>query len=151
MCYYGVTSIKEGEKMSEKAELKDRLRKALELREKKAVDLSKDLKIPKSAISQYLSGYRTIKDSKRLYIIAEYLDVSEAWLMGFDVPMERHLARIEEQPVEEANKLADWYLDLEFKDDDLQAVVEVFKQLDGSGKEQLKAYANFLLTMKEGK
>lgn len=74
--------------MNEKADLKDRLRTALEIREKKAVDLVRDLKIPKSAVSQYLSGYRTIKDSKRLYIIAEYLNVSEAWLMGFDVPME---------------------------------------------------------------
>lgn len=75
--------------MSKQAEMKDRLRLALDLSNKKAVDLARDLKIPKSAISQYLSGYRTIKDSKRLYIIAEYLDVSEAWLMGFDVPMER--------------------------------------------------------------
>lgn len=75
--------------MSRIAELKDRLREALDIREKKAVDLSRDLKIPKSAISQYLSGARTIKDSRRGYIIAEYLDVDEAWLMGFDVPMER--------------------------------------------------------------
>ena len=89
MCYYDITSIKEGEKMSRIAEMKDRLREALELREKKAVDLARDLQIPKSAISQYLSGTRTIKDSARTYIIAEYLDVDEAWLMGFDVPMER--------------------------------------------------------------
>ena len=75
--------------MNEKAELKDRFQKALDIREKKPVDLSRDLKIPKSAISQYLSGTRTIKDSQRLYAIAKYLDVSEAWLMGFDVPMER--------------------------------------------------------------
>ena len=75
--------------MSIRVDMKDRLRAALEIREKKAVDLSRDLKIPKSAISQYLSGHRIIKDSKRLFVIAEYLDVSEAWLMGFDVPMER--------------------------------------------------------------
>lgn len=75
--------------MNEKAELKDRLQMALDIREKKPVDLARDLKIPKSALSQYLSGNRTIKDSRRLYAIAKYLDVSEAWLMGFDVPMER--------------------------------------------------------------
>lgn len=75
--------------MSEKVAMKDRLQQALSLREKKPVDLAKDLNIPKSAISQYLSGNRTIKDSRRLYAIAKYLDVSEAWLMGFDVPMER--------------------------------------------------------------
>ena len=75
--------------MGKQAEMKDRLRYALDLHEKKAVDLARDLKIPKSAISQYLSGNRTIKDSKRLSIIAEYLNVSEAWLMGYDVQMER--------------------------------------------------------------
>lgn len=75
--------------MNGMAELKDRLREALELRNKKAADLAKDLDIPKSAISQYLSGNRTIGDSVRLYAIAKYLDVAEAWLMGFDVPMAR--------------------------------------------------------------
>ena len=134
--------------MSKKAELNNRLREALDLREKKAVDLARDLKIPKSAISQYLSGYRTIRDSKRLYIIAEYLDVSEAWLMGFDVPMERHLANIEEKPMEEANKLADWYLGLEFKEDesvDFLTMIDEYKQLDESKQAQVREYVHFLL------
>ena len=81
--------------MNGKAELKDRLQKAIDIREKKAVDLARDLDIPKSAISQYLSGNRTIKDSKRIYSIAKYLDVSEAWLMGYDVPMERPMEQKE--------------------------------------------------------
>lgn len=135
-------------KVSKQAELKDRLRMALELREKKAADLARDLKIPKSALSQYLSGYRTIKDSKRLYVIAEYLDVSEAWLMGFDVPMERHLARIEENPVGEANKLADWYLGLEFKENEdvgFLTMIDEYKQLDASKQEQVREYVHFLL------
>jgi len=92
--------------MNEKAEMKDRLQKALDLREKKAVDLARDLKIPKSAISQYLSGNRTIKDSQRVYAIAKYLDVSEAWLMGFDVPMERPMEQKEnDELVELVDKL----------------------------------------------
>ena len=92
--------------MNEKAEMKDRLQKALDLREKKAVDLARDLKIPKSAISQYLSGNRTIKDSQRVYAIAKYLDVSEAWLMGFDVAMERPMEQKEnDELVELVDKL----------------------------------------------
>ncbi len=76
--------------MSEKkAELKDRLQHALNIREKKSVDLVKDLKIPKSAVSQYLSGKSQNMDSERLYSICKYLDVSEPWMLGFDVPMER--------------------------------------------------------------
>ena len=70
-------------------ELKARFQKALELSGKKAVDLSKDLKIPKSAISQYLSGKSKNMPSARLYAICKYLNVSEAWMMGYDVPMER--------------------------------------------------------------
>lgn len=70
-------------------EMKNRLQQALSLREKKPVDLAKDLNIPKSAVSQYLSGKSKNMPSKRLYAIAKYLDVSEAWLMGFDVPMAR--------------------------------------------------------------
>ena len=75
--------------MDTKDELKDRLKIALDIREKKLVDLANALNIPKSSMSMYLSGARIIKDSKRLYAIAKYLDVSEAWLMGYDVPMER--------------------------------------------------------------
>lgn len=133
--------------MSKQAELKDRLKYALDLREKKAVDLEKNLKIPRSAVSQYLSGNRTIKDSKRLYMIAEYLDVSEAWLMGFDVPMERHLARIEEKPVETANKLADWYINLEMKetDSEVQVLLEGFSKLNEQKQAQVLEYVHFLL------
>ena len=71
------------------AELKDRLQEALNIREKKAADLASNLDIPKSAVSQYLSGKSKNMDSVRMYRICSYLDVSEAWMMGFDVPMER--------------------------------------------------------------
>ncbi len=73
-----------------KAELKDRLKEALEIREKKAVDLVRDLKIPKSAVSQYMSGKSQNMDSERLYLICKYLNVSEPWMMGYEVPMERN-------------------------------------------------------------
>lgn len=72
-----------------KCSLKSRLYEAMYIRGKKAVDLTRDLKIPKSAISQYLSGKSQNMDSERLYAIAVYLDVSEPWLLGYDVPMER--------------------------------------------------------------
>lgn len=108
--------------MNKKVELKDRLRMVLDLREKKAADLARDLKIPKSAISQYLSGNRTIKDSKRLYIIAEYLDVSEAWLMGFDVPMERTIQK-------KADTISDAVLRMK-TDPEFLSLVETLNTLD---------------------
>ena len=72
-----------------KCSLKDRLYEAMAIRGKKAVDLTRDLEIPKSAISQYLSGKSQKMDSARLYSIAQYLDVDEPWLLGYDVPMKK--------------------------------------------------------------
>lgn len=73
--------------------LKDRLKEALEIRGKKAADLSKDLDIPKSAISQYLSGKSQNMDSERMYSICRYLNVNEAWMLGFNVPMDREIKK----------------------------------------------------------
>lgn len=71
-----------------KAELKDRLKYAMELKGVLAVDLCKKADIPKSAMSYYLSG-RSVPKSDRIYLLAKLLDVSEAWLLGYDVSMER--------------------------------------------------------------
>ena len=71
------------------AELKDRLQIALDMADKKPSDLVKDLEIPKSAISQYLSGNSKNMASDRMYAICKYLNVSEAWMMGYNVPKER--------------------------------------------------------------
>lgn len=66
----------------------DRIKKALEIRGMKQSDLRRITKIPKSSMSQYMSGdYEPKQD--RIYLIARALNVSEAWLMGFNVPMER--------------------------------------------------------------
>lgn len=66
----------------------NRIREALSIRKMKQVDLCRITKIPKSAMSQYLSGAFEPKQD-RIYMMAQALDVSEAWLMGLDVPMER--------------------------------------------------------------
>ena len=65
----------------------ERLRKALSIRNMRQADLCEKTKIPKSAISHYLSGSFVPKQD-RAYIIAQALNVNPAWLMGFDAPME---------------------------------------------------------------
>lgn len=72
----------------ERAELKDRLREAMERRGMRAVDLVESTGIPKGTISYYLSG-KTEPKADRLYILGQVLNVSEAWLLGYDVPMGR--------------------------------------------------------------
>lgn len=66
-----------------------RLNRALNLRGVKQSELSQRAKVPKSAVSQYLSGKFEPKQD-RIELFANILDVSEAWLMGYDVPMERN-------------------------------------------------------------
>ena len=65
-----------------------RIKKALKIKGMKQSELCKLANIPKSSLSQYLSGDFEPKQD-RIYLIAKALNVSEAWLMGFDVPMER--------------------------------------------------------------
>lgn len=50
----------------------------------------KNIKITKSDLSQWISGLYEPSQSK-LMVLAESLNVSEAWLMGFDVPMENKI------------------------------------------------------------
>lgn len=64
-----------------------RIAKALTIRDMTQSELAEITKIPKSSISLYLKGAYEPKND-RIYIIAKALRVSEAWLMGYDVPME---------------------------------------------------------------
>ena len=65
-----------------------RIRRALEIRNMKQADLCELAKVPKSSLSLYLSGaYEPRQD--RLTQMAMVLNVTETWLMGYDVPMER--------------------------------------------------------------
>ena len=72
----------------------DRIKRALHIRGMKQSELCQATKIPKSAISQYISGAFEPKQD-RIYSLAKALDVSEAWLMGYDVNPSR------EQNIEE--------------------------------------------------
>lgn len=66
----------------------DRIKQALNLRSMKPIDLVEKSGVKKSALSQYMSGKITPRQ-KALDSMAKVLNVSPAWLMGFDVPMER--------------------------------------------------------------
>ncbi len=65
-----------------------RFREALNIRNMKQSEICEHTGIGKSAISQYLSGSFEPKQ-QNIYKLALALNVSEAWLMGYDVDMER--------------------------------------------------------------
>lgn len=75
-------------KEGKKAELKDRLAEALSTAGKRPIELSEATGIPKSMISYYLNG-KTKPKADRIYKISQALNVSEAWLLGYDVPKNR--------------------------------------------------------------
>lgn len=64
-----------------------RLKEAMELRDMKQADLVRLTGIDKASISLYVSGKYSPKGDK-LYKLAMALNVSSAWLSGFNVPMQ---------------------------------------------------------------
>lgn len=70
------------------ADFSTRLREAIERRGVTAADLSRETQISTSAISRYLKGEFTPKQDK-MHALAVSLRVSPAWLMGYDVPINR--------------------------------------------------------------
>lgn len=76
-----------------------RLRQVMEARNMRQVDVLEaaepyckkyGVKLGKNALSQYLSG-KVEPGQEKLTILGMALGVSEAWLMGYDVSMERHV------------------------------------------------------------
>lgn len=85
------------------ASIADRLREAMIIRKKKQVDLERETGINRSAISRYLSGEYEPKN-KPIYELAKALDVSEQWLMGYNVTMERPKAQKENDELADLNE-----------------------------------------------
>lgn len=65
-----------------------RLREAMNMAHKRQADLVADTGLNKSTISRYCSGDAEPK-ATAINKLATALDVSEMWLWGYDVPMER--------------------------------------------------------------
>ncbi|WP_415347843.1 helix-turn-helix domain-containing protein, partial [Clostridium perfringens] len=68
--------------------ISERIKEGLALREMKQADLVNISGISKGALSSYISGTYEPKQ-RNIYKIAKALNVNEAWLMGYDVPLER--------------------------------------------------------------
>lgn len=65
-----------------------RLRKAMEASGKKQADLVRETGLDRGSISSYLSGKYEPKQ-KAIYKLSAALGISESWLLGYNVPMER--------------------------------------------------------------
>lgn len=67
--------------------IKDRLIEAMNLRNMTASDLAKKSGLNKSSISRYLTG-ENVPRSIAIGKMSSALNVSPAWVLGYDVPME---------------------------------------------------------------
>ena len=85
--------------MMEKSNTANRLKQIMDTQNLKQVDILNackpfckkyDVKMNRSDISQYVSG-KVKPNQDKLFILCSALNVSEAWLMGFDVPMEQNV------------------------------------------------------------
>lgn len=98
-----------------KYETSDRLNQLMAERNWKQVDIINNSKkfqeklgvqLGKSALSQYVNGVQA-PDQKKLSLLALTFDVSEAWLMGYDVPRERESVVEKEYTTSDLRKMAE--------------------------------------------
>ena len=107
-----------------------RISYALQLRNMKQSELCTKTGIPKSAMSQYISGAFEPKQD-RVYKIAKALDVNEAWLMGFDVPMAR-------ESYQKKNDQLVELITLLRKDNEFAEMVKMLSELTPEQRESVK-------------
>lgn len=122
----------------------NRLSKIMSIKNIKPIELSSKTGIAKSQISHWLAGtYKAKQDS--LTILAEFFDVDETWLMGFDVPMKsqkKHLTQEEEQQLLKSFLIRKGFLDEneEMTENDFNNLIEF-----------AKANKNFIMNDKDKK
>jgi phage repressor protein C with HTH and peptisase S24 domain len=110
----------------------ERLKQLMSERDLKQIDIlnmskpfqqSLNISMGKSTLSQYVSGKQS-PDQPRLYLLAKTLDVSEPWLMGFEV--------------ERSRKLEDT---LQKSDVNSTKLIEIYDQLNSKRKDNVYNYA----------
>lgn len=120
----------------------NRLSKIMTIRNIKPIELSNKTGIAKSQISHWLAGtYKAKQDN--LTVLAEFFDVDETWLMGFDVPMKSERKRLSKE--EELELLKDVLTRKGFLDKNENISEEDFNKLI----EFAKANKNFIMNNKK--
>lgn len=116
----------------------DRLKYIMETRNLRQADILEmvqpycrkyGVKIPRNALSQYVTG-KVLPKQDKLTILGLALNVSEVWLMGYDVPMER----TEPAPAEEPER---------------DKITKLFLSLTEENQKKLIDYAQLLLTAQQ--
>jgi len=124
-------------------EIKVRMKQALQMRNMKQVELAEKTGIDKGQISSYLSGKYKPKQ-ENLTLMAVALNVSEYWLMGLDVPMEREGS---EDVARERQKRFEAYAQGVYNMREPETVLKLYEQLSEENRAKAKIYMERLLAV----
>lgn len=108
---------------------KNRLLQAMNANNVKAAELSKRTGLSKAQISQYVNGVYEAKQVA-LYKLAVALNVSEAWLMGHDVPMGRLLVSKNQEQTSMFEQIQLYF------GEEASVMMQYFVQLNEQGKKR---------------
>ena len=126
-------------------EIRARIKQGLQMRNMKQAELADKTGIDKGQISSYLSGKYKPKQ-ENLSLLAAALDVSEYWLMGLDVPMEREGS---EEAVREQKKRFEAYVQGIYEMREPEMVLKLYEQLTEENRAKVRLYMERLLAVQK--
>ena len=126
-------------------EIRARIKQGLQMRNTKQVELADKTGIDKGQISSYLSGKYKPKQ-ENLSLLAAALDVSEYWLMGLDVPMEREGS---EEAVREQRKRFEAYVQGIYEMREPETVWKLYEQMTEENRAKVRLYMERLLAVQK--
>ena len=118
-----------------KVDIKERIKQGLEIREITQTQLAARANIDKGQLSSYISGKYKPRQNN-IDALAAALNVNEAWLMGFDVPMERVLNNVETDQ-------------LVSKSVECKEILEICEQLSTHNQRKVLTYSKNLLSTQQ--
>ena len=127
------------------SEMNVRMRQALQRKGMKQAELADKTGIDKGQISSYLSGKYKPKQ-ENLSLLAAALDVSEYWLIGLDVPMEREGS---EEAVREQKKRFEAYVQGVYEMREPETVLKLYDQLTEENRAKVRLYMERLLAVQK--
>lgn len=92
------------------------------------------VKLSKSDLSQYVSG-KVEPGQNKLYILARALNVSEAWLMGYEVTLDNDITKSNE--------------DSQVTDEILSMLIKNYEKMTDAAKHALFEYSEFMTSKPE--
>lgn len=118
-----------------KVDIKERIKQGLEIREITQTQLATKANIDKGQLSSYISGKYNPRQNN-IDALAKALNVNEAWLMGFDVPMERVSGKTESKQEPSYSSQC-------------KEIIEVCEQLSAHNQRKVLTYSKNLLSTQQ--